>query len=51
MRTCQGKVILSINDHPDIRDVFSSFRTEQVAIQYSVNANKSKPSSELIIRN
>ncbi len=51
MRICQGKVILSINDHPDIRDVFAGFRIEQVAIQYSVNANKNKPSSELIIRN
>jgi len=51
MRSCKGKVILSINDHPDIRDVFAGFRKEQVAIQYSVNKNKGKTSAELIICN
>ncbi len=53
MRSCKGKVILSINDHPDIRDVFAGFRMEQVAIQYSVNQNKGKgkTSAELIICN
>ncbi|BBF84438.1 methyl-directed repair DNA adenine methylase [Aquitalea magnusonii] len=51
MRGCKGKVILSINDHPDIRDVFEGFRMEQVAIQYSVNQNKGKASAELIISN
>jgi DNA adenine methylase len=49
MRSCKGKVILSINDHPDIRDVFAGFRMEQVAIQYSVNPNRGKTSSELVI--
>lgn len=49
MRSCKGKVILSINDHPDMRDVFAGFRMEQVAIQYSVNQNKGKASAELII--
>jgi DNA adenine methylase len=49
MRSCKGKVILSINDHPDIRDVFAGFRMEQVAIQYSVNKNRGKASAELII--
>jgi DNA adenine methylase len=43
MRSCKGKVILSINDHPDIRDVFAGFRMEQVAIQYSVNQNRGRP--------
>ncbi|RMC99566.1 DNA adenine methylase [Aquitalea palustris] len=53
MRSCKGKVILSINDHPDIRDVFAGFRMEQVTIQYSVNQNKGKgkTSAELIICN
>ncbi|MBA4707768.1 DNA adenine methylase [Aquitalea aquatica] len=51
MRSCKGKVILSINDHPDIRDVFAGFRMEQVAIQYSVNQNKGKASAELIVCN
>ncbi|WP_199052412.1 DNA adenine methylase [Aquitalea sp. ASV15] len=51
MRSCKGKVILSINDHPDMRDVFAGFRMEQVAIQYSVNQNRGKASAELIICN
>ncbi|BBF84921.1 methyl-directed repair DNA adenine methylase [Aquitalea magnusonii] len=49
MRSCKGKVVLSINDHPDIRDVFADFRMEQVAIQYSVNPKKGKSSAELVI--
>lgn len=51
MRSCKGKLILSINDHPDIRDVFAGFRMEQVAIHYSVNSNKVKSSAELILCN
>ena len=49
MRSCKGKVILSINDHPNMRDVFADFRMEQVAIQYSVNQNRGKTSAELVI--
>lgn len=35
MRTCQGKVMVSINDHPDIRRVFDGFRLEAMEIRYS----------------
>lgn len=51
MRTSQGKSILSINDHPDIREIFKGFAFDVVGIQYSVGKveNRSK-SSELIIR-
>ncbi len=53
MKGIQGKAILSINDHPDMRRVFDGFPTEAVGINYSVNNRSGAGSSarELIIRN
>lgn len=53
MKEIQGKAILSINDHPDMRQVFDGFRTEAVGINYSVNNRSGAGASaqELIIRN
>jgi len=40
MRICKGKVMLSINDHPDIRKVFNGFNMMGLDIKYSLaNAN------------
>jgi len=54
MRRCKGKVMLSINDHPDIRRAFHGFHFETVDIRYS-NANQRQGSAqitgELIITN
>lgn len=36
MRSIKGKEILSINDHPDIREIFSGFQIEEVPIEYTV---------------
>jgi DNA adenine methylase len=49
-KNSQGKVIISINNHPDIRNVFAGFRMKEVNLRYSLN-NKSKTSGELIIFN
>ena len=47
-----GKFIMSINDVPEIRDLFSSFRIEEVTTSYSVpGANKKKVVTELLIMN
>lgn len=35
MRACEGKVMVSINDHPDIRRVFEGFRMDAINIRYS----------------
>ncbi len=35
MRTCAGRVMLSINDHADMRRVFDGFWTERIGITYS----------------
>lgn len=54
MRTAKGKVMLSINDHPKIREIFAGFNMESTSIVYSIGADiqsKSKRSNELIIMN
>lgn len=52
MKTLQGKALLTINDHPDIRDVFSGFRIKSVDINYTVGgAGKGKARKELLITN
>jgi DNA adenine methylase len=54
MRRCKGKVMVSINDHPDIRRVFDGFHFETLDIRYS-NTNqrqgKAEVSGELVIMN
>ena len=50
MRTMKGKAILSINDHPDIREIFAGFQWEQVGIDYNVGGGgKAVARKELII--
>lgn len=50
MRSMKGKAILSINDHPDIRDIFSEFQMEEVPIDYTVGGGgKAAARIELII--
>lgn len=50
MRTMQGKVILSINDHPDIRKLFDGFRMERVSLRYTVGgADGRSERGELIV--
>lgn len=48
----QGKMIISINDHDDIRDVFQDFAIREVGIHYTVGgAQRGKGKKELIITN
>lgn len=53
LRRAAGKVILTINDHPEMRQVFGEFRTERAQIRYSMGNRQAKPklSGELIILN
>lgn len=52
LKTLQGKALLTINDHPDIRDVFSDFQIKPVDINYTVGgAGKGKARKELLITN
>ena len=54
MRRCKGRVMVSINDHPDIRRAFEGFHMEQLDIRYScTNQRKgvAETSGELVIMN
>ncbi|SOQ01120.1 hypothetical protein CFBP2118_03299 [Pseudomonas syringae pv. syringae] len=54
MRTCRGKVTVSISDHPDVRRVFEGFHFETMDNRYSTaNQRKGKAdvSGELVIMN
>jgi DNA adenine methylase len=52
MGSMKGKAILSINDHPDIRRVFSDYDMQSAGIAYTVGgAGNRKEAKELIIKN
>lgn len=54
MKSCQGKVMVSLNDHEDMRQVFGQFNIEQLNIKYSLSKEqsaKSKLSREIVITN
>jgi DNA adenine methylase len=52
LRTMQGKAVLSINDHPEIRAVFAGLPMETVKINYTIGGGgKGADRAELIIRN
>ncbi|MBU2090414.1 MAG: DNA adenine methylase, partial [Alphaproteobacteria bacterium] len=50
LRRREGKFILSINDHPEVRRIFDGFTMEEVDTTYTLSgANKAKRVGELII--
>jgi DNA adenine methylase len=50
MATCKGKVIVSLNDHPAIRECFKAFEMEALDIDYTVGGGgKAVQRRELII--
>ncbi|MDD2183676.1 DNA adenine methylase [Kingella sp. SNUBH-2017] len=52
MSRSQGKAMLSINDHPDIRALFKDFRLHELQISYNLSRDKTpKASGELVICN
>ncbi|ELF6208409.1 adenine modification methytransferase [Pseudomonas putida] len=46
MRRCKGKVMVSVNDHLDIRRAFDGFHFECLDIRYS-NTNQRQTKSEV----
>lgn len=50
LEALKGYFVLSINDTPEIRDVFGAFRFEQVDVTYTFNDRDPKQAKELIIR-
>ncbi|MBL3571590.1 DNA methyltransferase [Rhodovulum sulfidophilum] len=47
----EGAFVLSINDRPEIRDLFGAFRIEEVRLNYSVSKGGATAARELIIAN
>ena len=50
MRSVKGRVVLSINAHPDMGNVFADFESRKVTLSYTVGGGK-KRADELIIWN
>ncbi len=44
-----GRFILSINDVPDIRSIFSEFQIDSVSLSYTAGGGKGKAVKEVII--
>lgn len=54
MHSCKGKVMVSINDHPDIREAFAGFHIERTDIRYTTanqRNGQAEVTGELIIMN
>jgi DNA adenine methylase len=53
MRTCKGRVMVSINDHADIRQAFDGLPIRELSIRYSMANKLGAPaeSGELMITN
>ena len=51
LATSQGRFVLSINDVPEIREIFSAFTIEEVSTTYTIaaKAGAGKPVGELLI--
>ena len=47
----KGRFILSINDVPEIREIFKDFNLHEEQVRWSVNGDASKMASELLICN
>jgi DNA adenine methylase len=51
LKTISGKFMLSINDHPEIVEIFKDFIIESVNVKYTVQIKGEHVGKELIIRN
>ncbi len=50
-RSCDGRMIISINDRPDIRRAYDGLHMKQVGIEYTVGGGQGSEAQELIIWN
>jgi DNA adenine methylase len=47
----EGAFVLSINDRPEVRELFAAFNFREVSLKYTVAAGDAKQANELIITN
>lgn len=51
LKNIKGKFLLSINDRPEVRQIFSAFNIMPINVSYSLHRNAGKHNPELLIRN
>jgi DNA adenine methylase len=51
LKALRGRFILSLNDLPEVRELFQSFDIEAVKTRYSINGGKGKAVGEVLIGN
>ena len=51
LASVKGKFILSLNDTPSVREVFSSYNIEAVKTKYTCSNGKNVPAGEVLITN
>lgn len=52
LRTLQGRFVLSLNDHPAVRETFAGFDFEEIGVPYTVGGmDRAVAAGELIISN
>jgi len=51
LNNTEGKWLLSINDHPEIREVFKNHNIKKVSLKYTVGKNNGCEAQELLISN
>ncbi len=49
LRAIEGHFILSINDVPEVREIFTGFHFEEVRLKYTASAGAATDARELII--
>ncbi|MHA1523380.1 MAG: DNA adenine methylase, partial [Alphaproteobacteria bacterium] len=51
LRAIKGRFILSLNDVPEVREIFTGFTIEPVKLTYTVGGGKGRAAKEVIITN
>ncbi|NOT66348.1 MAG: DNA adenine methylase [Methylotenera sp.] len=51
LKDCQGKWLISINNVPQIKELFKGYEFKEVKTNYSISMNKGKQVTELLIAN
>lgn len=51
LRGLKGRFILSLNDRPEVREIFSDFKRRRVATTYGISRGHATPAAELLITN
>lgn len=51
LENIHGKFILSLNDVPEVREIFAGFKIEEVNVKYTCSKTKNVSAKEILIIN